>query len=202
MRRWRATSAVAVSTVLVAASLIAAPEVAHAALTCGVERWAVKTLSDAAAADVNYRARHVTVEHLRRLPRPNIGTSSPRQRPYEFRSYRIHVRLRGAALEDDRDFHLIVSQPHHRRRTMILELPNVHCKGAASSIKKAAMRRARRRFVAACGPIGTSFTTLHGRAIVKGVAFFDIDHGQTGVAPNAIELHPLLRFRPRGRCTH
>jgi hypothetical protein len=27
------------------------------------------------------------------------------------------------------------------------------------------------------------------------VAFFDFFHGQTGVAPNAIELHPVLRFR-------
>ena len=33
------------------------------------------------------------------------------------------------------------------------------------------------------------------RADVTGVAFFDYDHGQTGVAPNAIELHPILVFR-------
>lgn len=32
-------------------------------------------------------------------------------------------------------------------------------------------------------------------ARVTGVAFFDFDHGQTGVAPNAIELHPVLAFR-------
>jgi hypothetical protein len=30
---------------------------------------------------------------------------------------------------------------------------------------------------------------------VTGVAFFDFPHGQTGVAPNAIELHPILGFR-------
>ena len=35
---------------------------------------------------------------------------------------------------------------------------------------------------------------LCARARVTGVAFFDFDHGQTGVAPNAIELHPILRF--------
>jgi hypothetical protein len=33
------------------------------------------------------------------------------------------------------------------------------------------------------------------RAAVTGVAFFDYEHGQTGVAPNAIELHPVLRFQ-------
>ena len=35
---------------------------------------------------------------------------------------------------------------------------------------------------------------LCGRAVVSGVAFFDFKHGQTGVAPNAIELHPILGF--------
>ena len=36
---------------------------------------------------------------------------------------------------------------------------------------------------------------LCARARVTGVAFFDTDHGQTGVAPNAIELHPILGLR-------
>jgi hypothetical protein len=36
---------------------------------------------------------------------------------------------------------------------------------------------------------------LCSRAAVVGVAFFDFNHGQTGVAPNAIELHPVLSFR-------
>jgi hypothetical protein len=33
-----------------------------------------------------------------------------------------------------------------------------------------------------------------GRARVSGVAFFDFLHGQTGVARNGIELHPVLGF--------
>jgi hypothetical protein len=32
------------------------------------------------------------------------------------------------------------------------------------------------------------------KARVVGVAFWDSAHGQTGVAPNAIELHPILGF--------
>jgi hypothetical protein len=33
----------------------------------------------------------------------------------------------------------------------------------------------------------------HGMTIsLVGVGFFDVPHGQTGVAPNAIELHPVL----------
>ncbi|MDP9223033.1 MAG: hypothetical protein M3P18_04120 [Actinomycetota bacterium] len=200
--RSRHLAAPVVATAIVAGSLLtAAPPIAHAAIACGVERWAVKTLSDAAASSVDYHARHVTVDHLRGLPAPSVGTYTPRIRPYEYRSYRIHVRLKAAVLEDDHDIHVVVAQPHHRRHTMILELPDTHCQGAAGSIKRHAMWRSRRRFIAACGTVSSSFRELHGRAIVKGVAFFDINHGQTGVAPNAIELHPLLRFRPRGNCT-
>jgi hypothetical protein len=32
------------------------------------------------------------------------------------------------------------------------------------------------------------------KANITGVAFFDFKYGQTGVAPNAIELHPILAF--------
>jgi hypothetical protein len=107
----------------------------------------------------------------------------------------VRAHLRAFVKEDDRDIHLIVSRPDHRHHKMITELPNVHCQGAASSIKKHAMRLARRHFIAACGRPSTSFQTLHGLAKIKGVAFFDIPRGQTGAAPNYIELHPLLRFR-------
>jgi hypothetical protein len=187
---------------MIAALVLAVPLMtATAALTCGEERWAVKTLSDRAARQVDYHARHRTIDFLRHLPRPDVGTDTPRQRPYEFRSYTVRAHLRAFVKEDDRDIHLIVSRPHHRHHKMIAELPNVHCQGAASSIKRHAMRRARRHLVATCGRPSTSFQTLHGLAKIKGVAFFDIPHGQSGAAPNYIELHPLLRFHMiRGGC--
>ena len=57
------------------------------------------------------------------------------------------------------------------------------------------MRSARSALIAACGqPSSSRFTKLSGRATVTGVGFFDIPHGQTGIAPNAIELHPVLKF--------
>jgi len=37
-----------------------------------------------------------------------------------------------------------------------------------------------------------SVARVRSRARVTGVAFFDFLHGQTGVAPNGIELHPIL----------
>src|SRR5262249_43728400 len=44
----------------------------------------------------------------------------------------------------------------------------------------------------ACGPATTSFKNLIGSITLTGVGFFDLLHGQSGVAPNGIELHPVL----------
>jgi hypothetical protein len=48
-------------------------------------------------------------------------------------------------------------------------------------------------------PSASSFSFLRGSATITGVGFFDLLHGQTGVAPNGIELHPVLGFS-RARC--
>ena len=69
---------------------------------------------------------------------------------------------------------------------MITESPAPTCDSRAFPARQAQMAAARR----ALG--------LCPRARVTGVAFFDFDHGQTGVAPNAIELHPILAFRCLG----
>src|SRR5260370_1246977 len=45
---------------------------------------------------------------------------------------------------------------------------------------------------AQCGVERWSVKTANIPVQIKGVGFFDFLHGQTGVAPNGIELHPLL----------
>jgi len=51
-----------------------------------------------------------------------------------------------------------------------------------------------------CGhPPDSSFARLRGIATITGVGFVDFSHGQRGVAPNGIELHPVLSFSTR-RC--
>jgi hypothetical protein len=177
-----------------AGSLIPVP-LARGAVTCGEERWSIKTLSDRHAADVNFAPVRTTVSRLRSKARPDVHQDSPRLRPVEYNTYKVRAKVTLTAREDDHDYHLVIAAPKHRHRTMIVEFPDPRCKGAASSLKRRSMARARRAFEAACGPIGTSFKDLHGTALIKGVGFWDFDHGQTGVAPNAIELHPVLHFK-------
>ena len=164
---------------------------------CGVEAWAVKTLSDPAAAGVDLRPRATSVGALIALRPPgDIGTRMPGA---EMHTWRIKVRLLWQKLEEDSDVHLVVADPK-TRRTMIAELPSPDCVGASAE-DAAQMAAARTALARACGAPTTSFTRLSGTATLDGVAFFDFPHGQRGAAANEVELHPVLRFSPgAGSC--
>lgn len=142
---------------------------------CGSERWTVKTLQDRPSL---LPVRTVTLPFLVTRPAP---ASLPYTRlPFERHVYRVLAAVTEIRPEDDGDYHLILRD---HGRTMIAETPMLSCTGRATPLMRARMQAARR--VARVCP----------RAAVTGVAFFDYDHGQTGVAPNAIEPHPVLRFQ-------
>jgi hypothetical protein len=83
---------------------------------------------------------------------------------------------------------------------MIVEFPASYCTLTAKPVLRRRMQAARLAFIRACGsPSRSEFVQLHGTATITGVGFFDFQHGQSGVAPNAIELHPVLGFA--GTCS-
>lgn len=163
--------------------------------TCGVERWAVKTLQDPAARRVDLHPRPTTVGALRRLRAP-ASLPDSRLGGAERHTYRIVVRLVAAKFEGDSDIHLVVADPH-TGGTMIVELPALGCTKHATPAARKLMERARAALLRACGDPGSNFAELRGTATIVGVGFFDFLHGQRGVAPNGIELHPVLAFSAR-----
>jgi hypothetical protein len=163
---------------------------------CGLERWDVKTLTDADAHAVGFRAKPTTIDALRALRGPAASFSSPRRPGVERTTFRIQARLVEMKREADRDVHLVVASPT-TGATMIVELPSTTCTRGA--LHRYAMATARSHLENACGTASyTSFRHLSGTATITGVGFFDLLHGQTGVAPNGIELHPVLGFRASG----
>ena len=75
---------------------------------------------------------------------------------------------------------------------MIAEIPAPSCASGAPAWAKAAWTQARAT-LATCGTVGTSWTDYPAGALatLTGVGFKDKKHGQTGVAPNGVELHPV-----------
>jgi hypothetical protein len=193
VRRWLALIPV-VAVSLVGAFSSASTQAAPTSPACGVERWAVKTLQDSAGRALDLtRVKKTTVNALRSLP-VKRGAGGSRGGGVESTVYEVPARLVEAKLEKDEDIHVVikgVTTPG----TMIVEFPTVACSGNATTGAKSRIRKARNAFVAACGTPGkSSFTALKGRATIRGVGFFDFKHGQRGLAPNGIEIHPVLAF--------
>lgn len=163
---------------------------------CGTERWPVKTLTDADAAHVIFTPVTTTVAHLRGLATPPSRPDSARVAPTELTTFRIHGVLVGWKLESsDRDMHLVIADAAHPTRTMIAEVPSTTCDHVCSSGHTTQFRAARAALIA---HFGTPTSTFHKfptpqPITVTGVGFFDFLHGQTGVAPNAVEVHPVLK---------
>jgi hypothetical protein len=88
----------------------------------------------------------------------------------------VNVNIALSKNEADSDRHIVVSDGS---RTMVVEIPDPACVG--NSPWKTLISNARQ-----------AFTGQTGTVTVRGVGFFDKIHGQTGIAPNGIELHPVL----------
>src|SRR5207253_7062084 len=172
-------------------------EGASTATSCSAKRWPVKTLADPAGRGLRLdRVQATTIEALRRLPaRP--GDESSRGGTVERTVYRVAARLVAAkVIGDDSDIHLVIADPE-TGGSMIAELPAFGCTVGATRRARLLMQGARVAFLRACGdPSSSDYTeySRSSRATVTGVGFFDFLHGQRGVAPNAIELHPVIGF--------
>jgi hypothetical protein len=166
---------------------------------CGVERWSVKTATDADAALVD--AAHptpTTIATMRSWPaQSNIPTNN-RIAPYETTAWTIEATLTLYKKEDDSDYHLVLRDA--AGNTLVGEIPCPGCVGASSPVISR-INNARATFNATLTAT-TSFQTANIPVRVTGIAMFDFPHGQTGAAPNQIELHPItdLVFNPT--CTY
>lgn len=165
-------------------------------------RWSVKTASDPDASRISLSPVDTTVTQLRALSAPaGLARNTPRQAPVEFTVYRVRAQLVEYHQEGDSDFHVVIAEPNDSTQTMIAEIPDPDCPGAVSSqLGRALLRTVRTNFVRTFGqpPTRGGFRPVPGRPVllITGVGFFDRIHGQHGVAPNGIELHPVLDVRP------
>jgi hypothetical protein len=146
----------------------------HARVLCGAERWTVKTLQDRPRL---LRGKRVTFAYL--VSRPAPARLPTTRRPFERHIFSVTAAVTHVDPQVDEDLHVILSDG---QRTMITEAPAVGCTKGATAVRRRQMAQARLK-VEVCA-----------KAVVTGVAFWDWNHGQPGVAPNAIELHPILGF--------
>jgi hypothetical protein len=171
----------------------------------GIQRWDVKTASDAGVkAQVNPNNPVATTIHdlvKRKSPNPwkvdlvrqinfdAIGGNLAVEKTVWQVNEVILVKF---VLEGDNDIHLIVQDPDPKFKTLLnIEFPDTTCKGAIDSPFKAQMLAARNALIAKCGNPPKSYKNLKGTANLTGIGFFDKEHG---AAASTNELHPALSF--------
>jgi hypothetical protein len=155
-------------------------------VACGEERWAVKTLSDADALRVNMTdVIPTTVAALNAFPAHCAGLPDARTFPEEFRVYEVVALVQLTRVEDDRDVHVVLMDSNDTTQTIITEVVDPACQGAAQSPQLSLLTQARAQYVSSSPLTGKT-------ARVRGVGFYDFAHGQTGRSQSCIELHPVI----------
>ena len=155
---------------------------------CGVERWSVKTGTDPDSPSVSFVSQSTTIATMRSWTPPSPIPSNNRVSPFETSVWTINANLLEYKFEDDSDYHVVLQDA--AGNTIIGEIPNPGCVGSGSPFA-ASIINARLKFNAMFTAT-TSFKFANVPVQVTGVGMFDFLHGQTGVAPNGIELHPIL----------
>lgn len=154
----------------------------------GVERWSIKVLTDALASTVDFSPINSSVQNLVTLTTPFADPYMSRVAGIEDKTYKIVCNITIKKDESDNDFHLVLSDGTN---TLIGEIPDPACSAAASSAHVNQFI-ATRNFINTNIATGNIYNVNIGSVTITGVAFIDPPHGQTGAAPNNIELHPIL----------
>jgi len=170
-----------------------APPASHVA-GCGTERWDVKTLTDPLASSVVLSPTPTDIATLGALKvsSPVKGDEARGVLEAEYQVYSVEGTVFVAKREEDQDIHIALEDG--QGHTMIVESAYPPC--ARGSLVLAQIKAARAQVLALAGGKELTNATLkkligkHVRA--TGVFFADKLHGQSGVAPNGAELHPLL----------
>ena len=166
------------------------------------ERWPVKTGADAGAQGlVGSTPRPADIATLIGQPVPAVLPPDGRAGDVENTVWQVDATLLGYELEQDHDYHLVLGDS--AGNTMIAEIPDpaVLAPGSFFAGQITAARQAFADYFKlkptavplASGLAATlAFAEVSVRVSVTGLGFFDFIHGQQGVAPNGVELHPVI----------
>ncbi len=156
---------------------------------CGVERWSVKTGTDQDVGLVDLGSKtSTTIASLSAITAPNPIPDGRRVQPTETTVWVLNATLKKYVRAYDSDYHMVLADD--AGHTMIAEIPDPGCVGPGSPLA-AGIAHARAQFDAVFTAT-TNFQNADVPVQITGVGFFDYLEGQEGVAPNGVELHPII----------
>jgi hypothetical protein len=178
------------------------------------QRWSVKTGADSGAANLVTQVPVAgTIAGMVALAVPAVLPPDARTPGAEETVWELDATLTGYKHESDGDYHLVIADG--QGHTMIAEIPDPAALAPGSFFTEQ-ITAARQAFdnqfglqlAAAAQSTGTpqfaaavivpALIPASESVTVRGLGFFDFAHGQDGVAPNAIELHPVISIEFHG----
>jgi hypothetical protein len=187
-------------TALAAIASVAAMDVGRAPaastrLSCGVENWPLKTLTDPQGRLVRLRPKATTIRAINKRPMPH-PTPTSRDNAYERQVWKVRAQVVEYKHEEDGDIHIVLFD---EGSYLIAEMPDAGCLVHARA--RRSMIAARRLFETSCGAATSSWRDLGATVSIAGVGFWDFAHGQRGRAGNYAELHPVTSLRIIAGCS-
>lgn len=165
---------------------------------CGVERWAIKTLSDPDTIKINFLKNVPSTIHKEiSLKRPSIERN--KRHETETTVLKINCNIVGFKRENgDKDIHVII-EDDDTEETMVAEIPSHKCTAIIGTSRKNQFFDLNYWFVENIGYPSNTFKYLkkHIPVTITGIGFFDKVHGQVGMATNGREIHPILTIVKR-----
>jgi hypothetical protein len=161
---------------------------ALAAVSCPSERGPVKEGADADRNKVSTSITKVSITYLRGRAKPASYPKDKRVTSTELHTYQVTATLTQFKEESDGDFHLVIKDSSGH--SMIAEVPYSSCVPKTSRWRSAIIT-ARSTFTKTYR-VTTSWKHVKRSITLRGIGYLDPLHGQTGVAPNGVELHPVI----------
>jgi hypothetical protein len=181
------------------------------------QRWSVKTGADADAANLVAQVPvAATIAAMVALAVPAVLPPDARSPGTEETVWELNATLTGYKHESDGDYHLVIADG--QGHTMIAEIPDPATLAPGSffaeqitaarqafdnqfGLQLAAAAQSTATPQLAAAAMVPALTPASESVTVRGLGFFDFAHGQDGVAPNAIELHPVISIEFHGPAT-
>ena len=153
----------------------------------GSQRWDVKVASDEAAEEIVQKARVISLEELTQYRTDTLPKGSARAYSEKFVYTLKNVFITHAILENDNDIHLVIEDG--KKNTLIAEIPDINCEITEDSRFATQISSSRKTFI--------RYQDTYDQYLfnITGVFFKDKSHGQTGRAPNNVELHPVIALK-------
>ncbi len=159
---------------------------------CGIERWNVKILTDAATADINWTPVSTTIAQQNSFPEVKVSQDTTRM-AFEEQAVTMSATIVAFKREDDQDIHLVLIDTSGD--SMVAEIPGTKCAEVAASPFASEFDNAASWVAVHLGTPPTSdFKHVNANVTITGVLFQDFVHDVTGHARNYREVHPVTKI--------